>query len=327
MHRRHFLGVAAGTLAAGLAPSVATRASGTATPAATATPASLESAAGFTAARRFLRTRAGEIAYVEHGAGDAALFLHGFPLNGYQWRGALARLSAYRRCVAPDFLGKGYTRVADGQSLAPQAQAEMLAELLDALAIDAVDIVANDSGGAVAQLFLRSYPQRVRSMLLTNCDAEIDCPPAVLEPVIALAREQRFVAEWLAPWLADKDLARSPQGLGGLTYTRPHELSDETIDMYLAPLVRNAAATNAFAVALEPNALAGIAPVLRASRVPVRIVWGSGDKTFSADTPAYLDRAFGNSRGIRWVEGANLFFPEEYPELIAAEARALWGIA
>src|SRR5690242_9376468 len=62
-------------------------------------------AAAFAAARRFAQTPFGRIAYVERGRGDAALFLHGFPLNGFQWRGALDRLASHRRCVVPDFLG------------------------------------------------------------------------------------------------------------------------------------------------------------------------------------------------------------------------------
>lgn len=104
-------------------------------------------AAAFHAARRFAETGFGRIAYVERGAGDAALFLHGFPLNGFQWRGALDRLSTHRRCIAPDFLAMGYTEVAEGQSVAPDAQAGMLVALLDTLSIPAVDLVANDSGG------------------------------------------------------------------------------------------------------------------------------------------------------------------------------------
>ena len=46
------------------------------------------------------------VAYVERGKGPVALFLHGFPLNGYQWRGALERLAPYRRCIAADFMGR-----------------------------------------------------------------------------------------------------------------------------------------------------------------------------------------------------------------------------
>jgi len=79
-------------------------------------------AAAFRAARRFADTPFGRIAYVERGAGDAALFLHGAPLNGFQWRGAIDRLSACRRCVAPDFMGLGYSEIPARQSLAADAQ-------------------------------------------------------------------------------------------------------------------------------------------------------------------------------------------------------------
>jgi len=273
-----------------------------------------------------VKTRFGNIACMDRGRGAAALFLHGFPLNSFQWRGAIGRLSPYRRCIAPDLLGLGYTEVTPGQSVAPDAQVEMLAELLDTLGIETVDLVANDSGGAVAQMFVVHYPQRVRTLLLTNCDAEPDCPPPALLPVLELARKGEFVAQWLAPWLADKTLARSPQGLGGMTFTLANNPSDEAIDYYLAPLVAAPERTHAYAIALERNWLAGFEAKLRRCAAPTRIVWGTGDTIFSADSPAYLDRSFGNSRGVRRVEGAKLFFPEEFPGIIAEEARRLWGV-
>ena len=285
--------------------------------------------AAWHAARRFVESRFGRIAYVERGTGPAALFLHGFPLNGFQWRGAFDRLSAHRRCLAPDFLALGYTEVADGQPVGPDAQVAMLVALLDALSIANVDVVASDSGGAVAQLFLARYPGRTRTLLLTNCDAETDSPPPALRPVIEMAHTGTYADRWLVPWLADKALARSATGLGGLTYTYPERLADETIDCYLAPLVaspRRKALVNAYAIALERNALAGIAPALGRSTVPTRIVWGTGDDIFSAQSPDYLAHAFGNARGVRRVPGAKLFFPEEYPDLIADEARRLWGV-
>jgi haloalkane dehalogenase len=77
-------------------------------------------------------------------------------------------------------------------------------------------------------------------------------------------------------------------------------------------------------VALEHNALAGITPGLRASRVPTRVVWGMGDTIFDAGNADYLERSFGNSRGVRRLPGAKLFWPEERPNLIAAQARMLW---
>src|SRR5512140_2241311 len=113
--------------------------------------------------RRFAQLPMSRVAYVEYGRGPAALFLHGFPLNGFQWRGALARLHTYRRCIAPDLMSLGYTQTPQGQTISPDSQVQMLAALLDALCIDTVDLVANDSGGLVAQLFVARHPKRVRT--------------------------------------------------------------------------------------------------------------------------------------------------------------------
>ena len=273
--------------------------------------------------------RFGKIAYVERGSGDAALFLHGFPLSSFQWRGAFDRLSGERRrCVAADFLGLGFTEVAPGQSCAPSAQVEMLAALLDSLSISTVDLIANDSGGAVAQLFVLRYPQRVRTMLLTNCDVEPDSPPPALQPVLAAAREGKFAETWLAPSVANKSLARTKEGLGGQTFTYPENPTDEAIDQYLAPLVSSPerkTLTDAYALALDPNPLAGIEASLKRCTVPTRIIWGTGDPIFSKDSPDYLDRMLPNSRGVRRIPGAKLFFPEEFPDVIAEEARMLWA--
>jgi haloalkane dehalogenase len=320
-HRREFMGLAVGALAAGALPGCLSRsARGLGTPL---------DASAFHAERRFLATRFGRIAYVERGDGAAALFLHGFPLNGFQWRGALERLSPHRRCIAPDFMGLGYTEVAPGQGVGAGDQVDMLVTLLDSLGVSAVDLVANDSGGAVAQLFVTRHPKRVRTLLLTNCDVEQDCPPPAVVPVIEMARADKYVDTWLAPWLADKVLARSAQGLGGMTFTFPSKLSDEAIDCYLGPLVRTRKGrdqVNAYTLALEPNPLAGIEAALRECQVPTRIVWGTGDSIFSPTSPDYLDRILPRSQGVRRVPDAKLFFPEEYPDLIAEEARRLWKV-
>jgi haloalkane dehalogenase len=90
--------------------------------------------------------------------------------------------------------------------------------------------------------------------------------------------------------------------------------------------VRCSRIREAYAVGLDPNPLAGIESALKRSRVPARIVWGTGDDIFSPKSPDYLDRTFGNSRGIRRVAGAKLFFPEEFPDLIAEEAIRLWNM-
>jgi pimeloyl-ACP methyl ester carboxylesterase len=285
--------------------------------------------AEFHSTRKFIKTDQGRVAYVERGHGPAAIFLHGFPLNSFQWRGVIPRLSGMRRCIAPDFLALGYTEVADGQSVAPHAQVDMLVQFLDRLSISSIDMVANDSGGAIAQLFATRCPERVRSLLLTNCDTEPDSPPPAVLPVIELARLGKYADEWLVPWLRDKAVARSEKGLGGLCYANSAHPTDEAIQTYLAPLVgspQRKALTNAYAVALAPNPLAGIESALKSCHVATRIVWGMADKIFSQASHDYLARILGKSLGVRRVAEAKLFFPEEMPDLIAEEAEWLWSL-
>jgi pimeloyl-ACP methyl ester carboxylesterase len=277
--------------------------------------------------RRFAETAFGRIAHIDRGAGPAALFLHGFPLSSFQWRGAIDRLSSYRRCLAPDFMGLGYTVVAPGQSITPAAQAGMIAAFLDRLEIRQIDLIANDSGGAVAQLFVTKHPLRVRTLLLTNCDVETDSPPAALLPVIELARAGIYPDLWLEPWLQHKDVARSPTGLGGMCYTDSAHPTDAALDQYLGPLVGSAerkALVNRYTLGLAPNPLRGIQSLLRQCTVPTRMVWGMGDTIFSPQNPDYLAGILPRFSGIRRIDKAKLFFPEEYPDIIAEEARLLW---
>lgn len=277
--------------------------------------------------RRFADLAAGRIAYIDRGKGPSVLFLHGFPLSSFQWRGAIDRLSSDRRCVAPDWLGLGFTEPAQGQSLVPSAPADMLAALLDHLGIAQADLIASDSGGAVAQLFITRYPERARTLVLTNCDVETDSPPPALLPVIELARGGVYPDLWLEPWLKHKDVARSPGGLGGMCYGNPARPTDAALEQYLGPLVQSPARkalVNQYALGLTPNPLEGIAAKLRKCEVPTRIIWGMGDSIFSDRNPGYLAGLLPRCAGIRRIEGAKLFFFEEYPGLIAEEARLLW---
>lgn len=281
----------------------------------------------FAADRQVLPSRFGEMAYVARGTGPAALFLHGFPLNGFQWRDVIDRLAPWRRCIVPDFLGMGHSRMAPGRDFGPRAQLESLMILLTSLGITDVDVIANDSGGAVAQLMVAHHPERVRSLLLTNCDTEIESPPAAMLPVIELARRGQFAGKWLTPWARDPLLARSRDGIGGMCYADRRHPTDEAIGMYFAPLMGSAERQrqlHGYAVSLERNALRGIRPALRSSRVPTRIVWGGDDTIFSAAGARYLADSFGNFRGLRVLARAKLFWPEERPETVAGQARLLW---
>ncbi|MDR3447436.1 alpha/beta fold hydrolase [Dyella sp.] len=280
----------------------------------------------FHAARQFVQVGPDKVAFVEQGAGDAALFLHGYPLNGFQWRGSMARLASIRRCIAPDLRGLGYTDAPADADLSPHAQAAMIIALLDKLGVRDVDLISNDSATGIAQLIIASHPQRVRSWLATNGDVQTNSPPAALLPFLEKARRNE-VSAWFEHHLTDNHFARSHDGIGNAYHDPDRVLTHDVIETYFRPLVsspKRRQQGQQYGLAMFPNPLPAIEPALRQFQRPVRMVWARDNELFPDRWAHWLDQTFPHSRGIRFVNDAQLFFPEEQPELMAGEALALW---
>ncbi len=273
-----------------------------------------------------VKTASGTIAYAEQGQGPVALFVHGVLLNRHLWRHQLAELSDIRRCLAPDLLAHGDTEIATGQDVSVTANATMLGEFLDALHIDQVDLVGNDSGGGIAQIFAARHPHRVRSLTLTNCDAHDNWPPPAFKPFLEMAAAGGL-PKTLGAMLGDKTIYHSPQALGP-AYEHPEQVTDETIDRYLEPHLRTPQRTRdleRFLAAFDPAHTVAVEAELRKLQAPTLIVWGTDDIYFDAKWADWLAATIpGTRRNIRF-EGARIFFPEERWQAFNRELRAHWS--
>jgi len=275
--------------------------------------------------RGSVTTPSGRISYVEQGTGPVALFVHGVLLNGHLWRHQMAALSDIRRCIAVDLLAHGETEIEPSQDLSATANAEMLKQFLDALKIDQVDLVANDSGGGISQIFAALYPERVRTLTLTDCDTHDNWPPEAFKPFLAMAAKGGL-RDTLEAMLADKNVYRSPQALGP-AYEHPEKLSDESIETYLRPLTRTEQRLRdleRFLAAFDNKHTVAIAGRLRALKAPTLIVWGTDDVYFDVKWSRWLAETIpGTQRRVEF-EGARIFFPEERWEEFNRELRAHW---
>ncbi len=56
---------------------------------------------------QYIEIEGSKIHYIEQGAGDPILFLHGVPASSYVWRNVVPHLSKLGRCIAPDLIGMG----------------------------------------------------------------------------------------------------------------------------------------------------------------------------------------------------------------------------
>jgi pimeloyl-ACP methyl ester carboxylesterase len=276
-------------------------------------------------AQRTVQTASGHIHYTEQGAGPVALFVHGVLLNGHLWRHQLTHLSDIRRCIAVDLLAHGGTEIAPDQDVSVTANASMLREFLDALTIERVDLVGNDSGGGIAQIFAALNPQRVRSLALTNCDAHDNWPPEAFKPFLAMAAAGGLRGV-LDAMLADKNVYRSPQALGP-AYEQPERLSDDSIETYLRPLVRTEQRTRnfqRFLAAFDNAHTVKVEGRLKKLKAPTLIVWGTDDIYFDVKWSHWLADTIPGTRKRVEFEGGRIFFPEERWADFNQELRAHW---
>ena len=275
--------------------------------------------------KRSTMTPSGRVSYVERGAGPVALFVHGVLLNGYLWRHQLAELSDVRRCIAIDLLAHGDTTITPDQDVSATANAKMVGEFLDALEIEQADLVGNDSGGGIAQIFAALNSSRVRSLALTNCDVHDNWPPEAFKPFLQMAAAGGL-RDTLEAMLADKNIYRSAQALGP-AYEHPQRVSDETIEVYLRPLLSSEQRTRdfqRFLAAFDCKHTVAVEAQLRKLRAPTLIVWGTDDVYFDVKWSRWIAETIPGTRRRIELDGARIFFPEERASEFNRELRAHW---
>ena len=124
------------------------------------------------------RVPGGAISYRECGTGTPIVFVHGVAVNGDLWRRVVPRLAGGYRCITPDLpWGSHSAALKPDTDLSLPGMARIIADFLDALDLDNVAVVANDTGGAVAQALVGSHPDRIARLVLTSCDAFEKFPP------------------------------------------------------------------------------------------------------------------------------------------------------
>lgn len=277
------------------------------------------------AERKQVETTSGRISYRECGHGPVALFVHGVLLNSHLWRHQLAELADVRRCIALDLLGHGDTEIAPYQDVSVTANAQMLKEFLDALKIDHIDLVGNDSGGGICQIFAALYPERIRSLTLTNCDTHDNWPPEAFQPFLAMAANGGL-RRTLEAMLSDKSVYRSPDALGP-AYEDPKRLSDEDIEEYLRPFLKTEQRTRdlqRFLAAFDNKHTLAIEDRLKSLQTPTLIVWGTDDVYFDVKWSHWLANNIPGTRRRVEFKDARIFFPEERWREFNQELREHW---
>jgi len=108
------------------------------------------------------------ISYSDRGSGLPVVFLHGVGATSACWSEQMASLSGAFRCLALDYRGYGKSDVPEPSAISREAYARDVIAVMDAAGIESAVLCGNSLGGVVALEVFRTFPERVRKLVLVD---------------------------------------------------------------------------------------------------------------------------------------------------------------
>jgi pimeloyl-ACP methyl ester carboxylesterase len=258
----------------------------------------------------------GTLRCFEAGSGSPIVFAHGLLVNANLWRKVVAMLSPEFRCIALDLpLGSHTLPMPERADLTPPGLADLIADAIEALALEAVTLVGNDTGGALCQMVVTRRPERIGRLVLTSCDYRDNFPPPMFryfKPAAAIPGAMRVLMlpmRLRAPrrlpiafgWLVKRPIDRQAEDsylLAGM--------SVPGIERDLKRVIKG----------LHTRYTNDAADRLREFDKPALIAWSREDRFFKPAHAQRLAQDLPNAR-LEWIENARSLSPEDEPVRLA----------
>ncbi|GAA3856743.1 alpha/beta fold hydrolase [Amycolatopsis tucumanensis] len=260
---------------------------------------------------------AGPIEYRERGTGAPVVFLHGIIANGDVWRHVVPELAGQYRCITPDWpLGSHRLPMRAGTDFTLFGLAKLVNEFLGALGLDDVVLVANDTGGAIAQAVAARHPDRLGRLVLTPCDAIGNFLPPPIKHLQVVGRTPTGLY-LLAQGLRSRAVQRLPIAFGRLT-ERP--IPAEIMRSYTEPLRKHSGVRRDFAAlvrAISSEFTQEAARGLNAFHRPTLIAWARERRRFFPQEHAHRLACILPNAHLEVLENTGPFISEDQPVALA----------
>ncbi|MGH2785028.1 MAG: alpha/beta fold hydrolase [Actinomycetota bacterium] len=258
----------------------------------------------------------GTIRYRDTGRGEPIVFVHGFMVDGRLWRKVTPLLERDHRCIAPDWpIGSHELPMNRDADVSPPGVAKIIAGFIEALGLENVTLVGNDSGGALTQIVAAEHPKRIGRIVLTNCDAYDNFPPKGFRWLSKAANVPGFVFEMAQP-MRLKSFRNGPLAFGHLA---KHGLDQEILKDWCTPGIKSGAIRRdirKFLREFKPEHTLTAAAKLKNFDRPALIAWAPEEKLFPF---SYAERLAADLPNARLVEITDswAFVPEDQPQQLA----------
>jgi haloalkane dehalogenase len=274
----------------------------------------------FPVRHRFLDLDGGRIHYVDEGAGETLLLLHGNPSWCFLYRKIIAALDGDFRCVALDFPGYGMSDAPAGYGFTPKEHSRVLERFVDCLGLKEFTMMVQDWGGPIGLGLAGRRPELARRLIIGNTFAW---------PLVNERRVRIF--SWVMGGPIGRSLTLGFNFVPRYFFARglAQRPAPEVLEMYLAPWRHRA---RRIAAVIAPRQLIAASTYLRevernlprlADR-PVLIVWGTKDFAFGSAERERFERIFLKHRTVLFNDASH-FLQEDAGDRIAEAIRAFRG--
>jgi pimeloyl-ACP methyl ester carboxylesterase len=178
-----------------------------------------------------------------------------------------------------------------------------------------VTIVGNDSGGAISQVLVTKYPERIGRLVLTNCDTHENFPPGPFKAMTPIAKLPGGMFMISMPFRVEA-LAR----LAFAPFAKT-KIPKDLIASWMEPaksdskILRDAGKVTA---GMHKRYTLEAAEKLRSSQLPIKLLWAPGDRVFPISYAERLAGEAGNAT-ITQIPDARTFVPLDQPQRVAEE--------
>jgi pimeloyl-ACP methyl ester carboxylesterase len=263
-----------------------------------------------------LKLPQGTIRYRESGEGPPIVLVHGLLVDGRLWRKVTPLLEDRFRCIVPDLpLGSHREPMNPDADLSPPGLARIVAGFMEALDLEDVTLVANDTGGAISQITAAHHPERIGRLLLTNCDAFENFLPPAFRPMQWAARVPGGLTGMMAG-MRFAPLRRLPNAYGRLI---KRDFAGAPTRDWVDPYLTNKGVrrdTIKVLRAIDPKHTFEAAERLREFDRPALLAWAVEDRFFKLSFAERLARTIRGAR-LEKIEDSYTFVSEDQPERLA----------
>ena len=258
---------------------------------------------------RYVEIEGLRMAYVESGAGDPILMLHGEPTWGYLYRRMIPELSRRGRVIVPDLLGFGRSdKPAAANAYSYKSHVRWMRKFIEAMGLERITLVCQDWGGLIGLRVLSLLPERFARLVAMNTGLPIGDAPT--EAFLRWRRFSQRVEMMDVPMMMNNTLKRKLSVEEGAAYQAPFPSKEFQMGALvfprLVPIREEDAGVYENRIAMEK---------LKTLDLPVLLPWGVED-AITAPSERFLRSLFRNA-SPRLPVAAGHFIQEEAGEEVA----------